>query len=166
MDRVLAAFAEYPLVPTTELHGNVEVHSFLQTLLTDPRFRDRVEDIVVEFASAAHQALLDRYIAGAEVSIDELSQVWRDTVVSPQMTWDAPVYARFFATVRAVNLAAEKDGSQITLRVLAGDPTIDWSVIDNRDQRLSIYNDPRLERDVHFARIVEQEAWPKIATPS
>ena len=105
--------------------------------------------------------MLDRYIAGEDVSIDELSQVWRDTVVSPQMTWDAPVYARFFETVRAVNLAAEKDGSQNTLRVLAGDPPIDWSVIDNRDQLLSIYNDPRLERDVHFARIVELEVLAK-----
>jgi hypothetical protein len=60
VDAVLAAFEDHPVVAITELHWNAEVHDFLQTLLRDPRFRDKVDDIVVEFASAAHQGLLDR----------------------------------------------------------------------------------------------------------
>jgi hypothetical protein len=158
---VLAAFEEVPIVAITEPHWNVEVHEFLRTLLRDPRCLQRVDDIVVEFACASHQSLLDRYVAGEDVPVEELRPVWRDTAVSPQMTWDAPVYLQFFQTVRDVNLAAASNGSQRRMRVLAGDPPIDWDGIDELDQLLSFYDDPELERDAHFARIVEQEVLDK-----
>ena len=154
---VLAAFETHPIVAITESHWNVEIHEFLRSLASDPRFRKTVDDIVVEFGCASHQGVLDRYIAGEDVSIEELRPVWRDTAVSPQMTWDAPVYARFFETIREVNLAAARDGDEDRLRVLAGDPPIDWSEIDEREQLLALYNDPQLERDVHFSRVVERE---------
>ncbi len=158
---VLASFDKHSVVAITEPHWNVEIHDFLRTLLKDPRCLNRVDDIVVEFACATHQGILDRYIAGEDVSVEELSVVWRDTAVSPQMTWDAPVYSQFFQTVREVNLAAAGKGSQRRMRVLAGDPPIDWDGIDELDQLLSFYNDPELERDVHFARIVEREVLDK-----
>jgi len=90
-----------------------------------------------------------------------LRAVWRDTVVSPQMTWDAPVYERIFRTVRDVNLAAEARDSPRLLRVLAGDPPIDWSTIHNLGQLRAVHQDPTLDRDAHFAAVVEQEVLRK-----
>jgi hypothetical protein len=60
-----------------------------------------------------------------------LRAVWRNTTQSPRQTWDAPVYEQFYRTVRAVNWA-RPGGRQI--RVLLGDPAIDWvAVADARN---------------------------------
>jgi hypothetical protein len=85
-----------------------------------------VDDIVVEFGNARCQDTTDRFIAGQPVADPELRAVWRNTTQSPRRTWDAPVYEQFYRTVRAVNWARPTDRQ---IRVLLGDPPIDWAAV-------------------------------------
>jgi hypothetical protein len=161
VDAILAAYDEHAVVALSELHWNEEIHEVLRDVVRDPRFLELGIDVVVEFATAFHQGIIDRYVAGEDVTVDELRSAWRDVAVSPNMTWDAPVYELFFATVREVNLAAEATGKQGRIRILAGDPPLDWAATADRAQLLAFYEDPELERDAHFARVVGQQVLAK-----
>jgi hypothetical protein len=70
------------------------------------------------------------------------------------LVWDAPVYERFFTVVRAVN-RNRAPGSR--LRVLLGDPPIDWARIRRREQWERIAE----SRDDHAARVIEREVLAK-----
>jgi hypothetical protein len=53
IDGVLGAFAEYDVVALGEgPHGNESGHRFRVSLIRDPRFTARVNDVVVEFGNA------------------------------------------------------------------------------------------------------------------
>jgi hypothetical protein len=69
--------------------------------LTDPRLPAVAGDMIVEFGNALYQDTMDRFLADQPVA--DLREVWRNTTQSPEQTWDAPVYERFYRTVRAVN---------------------------------------------------------------
>jgi hypothetical protein len=86
-------------------------------LIRTPEFARKVHLIIVEFANTADQSILDRYINGENISLEQLQHVWRNTCCPA--VWDSPLYADFFAAVRDVNksLPARK-----RIRVLAGDP--------------------------------------------
>lgn len=150
MEAILGALDLHPMVAMGDAHGLLQQHEMLQRLLRDPRLPGRVNDIVVEFANARHQPLLDRYIAGEQVSMAELQVVWRDHSVSPMQPWDGPVYQRFFETVRDVNRALP---GAARLRVIAGDPPIDWSAVTSRQEVFAW----RLQRDSHLADMAVRE---------
>lgn len=96
---------------------------------SDPDFPQKARFIIVEFGNSLYQPMLDRYINGEDVPLSEVQQVWRNTTVTE--TWDSPVYAEFYAAVREVNRKLPEKGR---LRVIAGDPPIDWSKVKtNRD---------------------------------
>ena len=119
---ILDAFQSHPIVALGEgLHGNNQSHVFRLSLLRDPRFATVVNDIVVEFGSARYQALMDRFISGGDVPDTELRKAWQDTTQGP--LWDSPIYEEFFRAVRQVNATLPGDRQ---LRVLLGDPPIDW----------------------------------------
>jgi hypothetical protein len=85
-----------------------------------PRIARTVDDIVIEFASRQSQPVLDRYIAGQDVPVEELRRVWRDT--TKVAGWESPVYARWLEAIRDVNRglpATHKSG------VLAGDTKVE-----------------------------------------
>lgn len=109
-------------------------------------------DIVVEFGNALYQPILDRYIAGEPVPITELRQVWRNTTNVVGL-WDAPVYERFIVAVRSVNQGLPEKNR---LRVLAGDPPLDWSKVQRLEDAA-----PFLARDDHFASVLEKEVLNK-----
>jgi hypothetical protein len=153
-DAVLAAFRRHRLVAVGEVHGLQEHHDALAMLLHDPRLADSVNDVVVEFGNALYQPLMDRFAAGAAVAGAELAKLWRDTTQSPLGTWDAPVYERFFRTIRAVNQPLSRNRR---VRVLLGDPPIDWATITTREQ-LSGY---LLQRATHAASLIEREVLAK-----
>jgi hypothetical protein len=85
-------------------------------LVRHPDFPQKVRLIMVEFGSGLHQATLDRYVGGGDVSPEELRQVWATTTTG---IWDTPMYADFFAAVRELNA---KLPTETRIRVLAGDP--------------------------------------------
>jgi hypothetical protein len=122
---ILDAFQSHQLVALGEgLHGNNQSHAFRLALVRDPRFATVVNDIVVEFGSARYQAVMDRFIRGGDVPERELRKAWQDTTQGP--LWDSPIYEEFFRAVRDVNTTLSIDRQ---LRVLLGDPPIDWDTV-------------------------------------
>ncbi len=153
-DAVLAAFQNHRLVGLGETHGLQNHHDVLDMLLNDPRIPEVVDDIVIEFANALYQPTIDRFITGQPVDNAKLRPVWRNTTQSPQETWDEPVYEQFFRTVRAVNWTLPPSKH---MRVLAGDPPIDWSKITKRNEALVFQG----QRDTHAASVVKHQVLDK-----
>src|ERR1022692_119953 len=153
-DLVLEAFKTHRLVGLGESHGLQNHHDVLDMLLTDPRLPEVVDDIIVEFGSALYQPTMDRFIAGQPVSNADLRPAWRNTTQSPDATWDQPVYEQLFRTVRTVNWTLPPARQ---VRVLLGDPPIDWSKITNASQ-LGVFMD---QRDTHAASLVEEQVLRK-----
>ncbi len=86
----------------------------------------------------------------------ELQQIWRKTIGGGTM-WDAPVYAQFFRTVRAVNATLPPARR---LRVLLGDPPIDVDRVRTAaDKDYALAFDA--QRDAHYAAVVERESLRK-----
>ena len=50
--------------------------SFL-SLIRNPAFSEKVNDIVFESGNSLYQPILDRYIAGEDVPFTEVQKVWR-----------------------------------------------------------------------------------------
>jgi hypothetical protein len=122
---ILDAFGSHQIVALGEgVHGNTQGHTFRLALIRDPRFAAVVNDIVVEFGSARYQAVMDRFVSGGDVPDAELRKAWQDTTQGP--LWDSPIYEEFFRAVRQVNVTLSSDRQ---LRVLLGDPPIDWETV-------------------------------------
>jgi len=96
-DAVFGVFQRHPLVAIGEYHGLQEHHDAPVTLLTDPRFPELADDVVIEFGNSLHQDVADRFMLALQpVQNAELRKVWRDNTESPPATWDEPVYENFF----------------------------------------------------------------------
>lgn len=119
---LLEQFERRPLVAFLEQHGSATQHRFLRSLVARPEFGRTVDAVVVEFGSARYQVTIDRYVRGERVLLSSLSRVWRRTT-QVSGVWNDPVYRDFFRAVRAAN-AGRPPGERI--RVLLGDPPIDW----------------------------------------
>lgn len=148
MSAILEAARDHPLVGVGESHHSVPTHEFLRRLVRDPRFPAAFQDIVVEFGNPRYQGVMDRYLAGESVPAEELRRAWRNT--TQLLVWDSPLYEQFFTTVRDVNrtLPAEK-----RLRVLLGDPPIDWEAIRRPEDFPPAYG----HRDPDMFRLLEKE---------
>ena len=118
---ILAAFDRYEVVAMPEAHGMKDVDDFILSLIRDPSFPGKVNDIEVECGNSLYQPVLDRYIAGEDVPFTEVRKVWRNTTQS--MCGQSGFFEQFFPLVRAIN---QKLPTTKRLRVLAGDPPIDW----------------------------------------
>ena len=153
-DAVLAAFERHQLVGVGETHGQQEHGDAQQMLLADPRLPHVVDDVVVEFGNSLYQPVMDRFMAGAAVSNRELRQIWRNGVASPVATNDEPIREQFYRTVRAVNWTLQPDQR---IRVLLGEPPIDWPKITANDQ-VQAFAD---QRDTYLASLVEREVLAK-----
>jgi hypothetical protein len=150
-DTVLAAFKTHHLVGIGEAHQLQNHHDALTLLLTDPRLPGVVDDIVVEFGNALYQDTIDRFVSGQLVDNADLRPVWRNTTQSPGETWDAPVYEQFFRTVRAVNAPLSP---RRQMRVLLGDPPLDWSTVTSFRQLRTVAGP---QRDTHPASVIKTQ---------
>jgi hypothetical protein len=119
---ILDAFKNHRVVALSEDHDDERAHAFRMSLIRDARFLDLADDILVEFGNSLYQDVIDRFISGEPVTDDALTRVWQDTT-QPHTIWDRPIYEDFFRSVRAVNAALPRNRR---LRVLLGDPPIDW----------------------------------------
>ncbi len=127
---ILDAFRTHQIVALGEgIHGNNQAHAVRLALIRDPRFATVVNDIVVEFGSSRYQAVMDRFVSGGEVPYAELRKAWQDTTTQ-HPGWDLQIYEEFFRAVREVNASLPVDRQ---LRVLLGDPPIDWSAVRTRE---------------------------------
>jgi len=121
---ILEMFQTHDVVALSEgNHGNEQGHAFRLALIRDPRFAAAVNDIVVEFGNAHYQAVIDRFVQGEPVAYEELRKVWQDTTQRGTV-WDRPIYEEFYRAVRDVNAALPVARR---LRVLLGDPPVDWA---------------------------------------
>ncbi len=165
---IVEAFRTHSLVALAEPHGNEQAHAFRLALVRDRRFTATVNDIVVEFGNAKFQDRVDEFVAGGDVPADELRHVWQDTT---QITgvWDRPIYEEFFRAVRAVNQSLPH---RRKLRVLLGDPPLDWDRVRGSNEGPASAREGKvrlhgmwvdrtearaLDRDGHAADVVRRE---------
>jgi hypothetical protein len=154
IDAIIKAFDTYSIVALGEgPHGNEQGHAFRLRLLRDPRFAATVNDIVVESGSARYQDVVDRYMQGEDVPTTTMREVFENTV-TPTPVWDRPMYAEFFRAVRALNRVLPRNRQ---LRVLLGDPPIDWNTIKTREA----YDAVLRQRDSHPADVIRREVLAK-----
>jgi hypothetical protein len=146
---ILTAFDKYEVVGMGAAHGNKDLDDLILHLIRDPVFPDKVNDVVVECGNSLYQSVLDRYIAGDDVPLSETRQVWRNTTAS--MCSVSGFYETLFPLVRRIN---QRLPQQRRLRILAGDPSIDWSKIRDRSEVM-------LDRDATTASVMEKEVLAK-----
>ncbi len=82
---------------------------------------------------------MDRFVRGEAVPYESLRLAWRNTTIPNEI----PVDEEFFRTVRAVNASLPPERQ---LRVLLGDPPIDWDAVQTRED--------------HFAWVEMRDAYP------
>jgi hypothetical protein len=149
---ILDAFRSHDVVALGEGdHGNEQGHAFRLSLIRDPRFPVAVNDIVVETGNALYQDVMDRFVHGESVSEESLRRVWQNTT-QPFTTFDSPIYEEFFREVRSVNISLPRDRQ---LRVLLGDPPVDWSRVQGPD--FSEWKTAMAQRDSHPTAVVRRE---------
>jgi hypothetical protein len=150
---ILAAFDKYEVVGMSEAHRMKDVDDFILTLIRTPAFSQKVNDIIVECGNSLYQPILDRYIAGENVPFADVEKVWRNTT---QPMCDASEFFQdFYPLVRAIN---QKLPQENRLRVLAGDPPIDW------DQVKSVKDFDASDtyvRNQSIAKVMEREVLSK-----
>jgi hypothetical protein len=145
---VLSAFDSYEVVAIPEGHGMKDIDDFILALIRDPRFPDKVNDIAVECGNSLYQPVLDRYIAGMDVPFTEVRKVWRNTTQS-MMCSQSAFFEQFFPLVRAINQRLPQNNR---LRVLAGDPPIDWDQVKTANDAGRYF-----KRDETIASVMEKE---------
>jgi hypothetical protein len=148
---ILAAFDKYEIVAMPEAHGLKDIDDFILSLIRNPAFAEKVNDIEVECGNSLYQLVLDRYIAGEDVPFTEVRKVWRNTTQS--MCGMSGFFEQFFPLVRAIN---QKLPRGKRLRVLAGDPPIDWDQVKSFQDAARFFN-----RDAGIASVMEKEVLSK-----
>jgi hypothetical protein len=147
---ILAAFEKYEIVGMNAAHGNRDIDDFILNLIRNPAFPSKVNDVAVECGNSLYQPILDRYIEGDDVPLSEVQLVWRNTTQT--MCGLSGFYAELFPFVRRIN---QKLPQEKKLRVLAGDPPIDWSKMQSQgDIRVK-------DRDSNIASVMEKEVLSK-----
>ena len=76
---ILAVFDKYEVVGMLEAHGLKDVDDFILSLIRNPAFSEKVNDIAVECGNSLYQPALDRYIVGEDVPFAGVRKVWRNT---------------------------------------------------------------------------------------
>jgi len=129
MTGILGAFKTNSLVAISDAHGNKQAQDFLISLVRDRRFAETVNDIVVEWGSARYQDVIDRFTNGENIPYESLRRVWRDTTQAGAGP-DLPIYEEFYRAVRDVNATLP---AARRLRVLLGDPPIQWENVRTKE---------------------------------
>jgi hypothetical protein len=148
---ILAAFDKYEVVAMPEAHGLKDIDDFILSLIRNPAFAEKVNDIEVECGNSLYQPILDRYISGEDVPFTEARKVWRNTTQS--MCGHSGFFEQFFPVVRAIN---QRLPPAKRLRVLAGDPPIDWDHIRSHEDWSKF-----ADRDGSIASVMEKEVLSK-----
>lgn len=146
---VLETFRSHPIVALDEgSHNNEQGHAFRLALIRDPRFAKTVNDIVVEAGNSRYQDVMDQFVHGEDIPYEVLRQVWQDTT-QPNPVWDSPIYEEFYRVVRTLNATLPPERQ---LRVLLGDPPIDWSTVRNREDLVKQWEGQRNEYPADLIR--------------
>jgi hypothetical protein len=148
---ILGAFDKYEVVAMPQGHGVQDLNDFILSLIRNPAFSEKVNDIEVEFGNSLYQSELDRYIAGENVPFTEVQKVWRK--MGQPASGGSGFVEQFFPLVRALN---QKLPPGRRLRVLAGDSPVDWDQIKSMDDIIRL-----VHRDASIASVMEKEVLSK-----
>jgi len=146
VEAIVEAFRSHDLVAVSDPHGDARTQTFLRALVRDGRINQVVDDIVVEIGNARYQHLVDRYTGGDRVALRALQPAWQNTTVPNQIWADEAL----FAIVRSLNASRPRARQ---LRILLGDPPIDWTVVRTRDEHFRWL----AMRDSHPAAVIQVE---------
>jgi hypothetical protein len=152
---ILDAFQRHPFVGIGDAHGDRQGEAFQLALIRDPRFAALVNDIVVEFGNSRYQEVVDRFVRGERVSPDALQRVWLDTTQQQVASLEVP---ELFTAVRSLNASLPRARQ---LRILLGEPPIDWDHIHTADELRTWEADPRFDRDAFAVNLIRQEVLAK-----
>ena len=152
---IVDAYREYRVVGLGDAHGNVLGEAFQLALIRDPRFQAVVDDIVVETGNSRYQDLADRYVRGENVPTEALQRIWLDTTQQHVASLEVP---ELFKTVRALNVSAPTDRR---LRILLGEPPIEWDALKTLDDYKAWEALPGSSRDVFGADLLHREVLSK-----
>jgi hypothetical protein len=148
---ILAAFDKYQIVGLPQGHGMQDLNDLIFSLIRNPAFSAKVNDIEIECGNSLYQPMLDRYIAGEGVPFKEVQKVWRKM---GQPACGASAFVeQFFPLVRALN---QKLPPGRRLRVLAGDSPVDWDQIKSPDDIIRL-----VHRDASIASVMEKQVLSK-----
>lgn len=148
---VAKAFDTHSVVQLGEFHRSLQIHTFIQQALRDPRFVCRVDDVVVEFGNSRLQKLADVYASGGALSETQVQSMWRETSVP--LTWNTPVYRAVYDTVRDVN---RTHLCRHPIRIVLADGPLDWSKVKTAKDL-----EPFADRDTAMADTIEREVLAK-----
>lgn len=153
-DEILGLFESHDVVLFGEQHDAWLNYEFRLGLLGSPGFADVVQDIVIESGNSMYQDLLDDYVLELrDVPMQDLRRVWRNTTM-PTGVWDPPIYEAFVHAVRDLNVSRNPDAR---LRLLAGDPPIDWSSVTTGAEYMPFLQ----QRDRTPFEVIEREVIQK-----
>jgi hypothetical protein len=149
---VLRAFETHNLVLFGELHGNKQEYDWLRSLVATPEFANRVDDVVMEFGNSLYQKSVDHYISGDDVPIEQVQKAWLNTVgaIGPP----SPVSGSLYQAIREANL---KRRGKRQIRVLCGDPYINWDNVKDREDIAPYLGN----RDQWYVQVVKDEVLAK-----
>ncbi|MDE1163100.1 MAG: hypothetical protein PW792_14340 [Acidobacteriaceae bacterium] len=148
---VLKAFQTHDIVMIGEIHWDKLEWQWLDALVSDPRFADHVDDIVMEIGNSLYQKSVDRYVAGDPISTEDVQRAWRNTLgLGPP----SPIYSELYRRVREVNM---KRHGKHQIRILCGDPYIDWDKIETGEDIGPFLG----HRDQWYAQVVKDEVIAK-----
>ncbi|HEV8397636.1 MAG TPA: hypothetical protein VGQ37_25310 [Vicinamibacterales bacterium] len=147
---ILDAFRDHEVVALSEgPHGNAAGHAFRLALIRDPRFATVVNDIVVESGSARYQPDVDAFVRGDAVSEEVIREALENSAVATPV-WDRSIFLEFFRAVRTLNQTLPPARR---VRLLMGDPPIDWATVKTFDD----YRPWLRQRDSYPAGIIQRE---------
>jgi hypothetical protein len=149
---IIDAFRSHSIVTISDPHGNAQLMAFNLALIRDPRFPAVVNDIVQEGGNARYQELMDRYVRGENVPYAALSQVWDNSTQPDEGGFGTRggYVPELYRMVREVNRSLPRERQ---LRVLLGDPPIDWDKVQTREDHRKWIE----MRDTYPAALVQLE---------
>ena len=148
---IFDAFSRHSIVAIGDAHGNQQGEAFRLSLIRDPRFPTVVNDILVESGNARYQEVLDRYVRGEEVPRDALQRIWLDTTQQHVASLDVPEIVTAVRTLNA-GVAPER-----RLRILLGEPPIEWERMKTPEELRAWNDSPAADRDLFAAGVIRRE---------
>ena len=108
---------------------------------------------MVEAGNSGYQDTVDRFVSGQDVTDATLRQAWQNTTIA-NFLWERPIYEQFVRAVRDVNFSR---ANKKRLRLLLGDPPIDWNAVRTADDLVKWL----LERDASAVNVIRDQVLAK-----
>ena len=151
---IVDQFDKSELVGLGEIHGCQADQDLRFQIIHSEASARKVHIIAVEGLNAFYQEILDRYVRGEDVPLEQVQKVWRDSTgifIGPVIL---TTYQQFLSEVRVVNRGLP---DRLKLRVIAADPPLNWAKVQSSADFRSI-----LGKRVEFgAEIIEHEVLEK-----